>query len=173
MNPYVKLAQKTISKYVSEGKIIDISEADKELNFKRAGCFVTLHLKDSNELRGCIGTILPTCKTIAQEIINNAISATQDPRFMPLSKKELDNINISVDVLEEPEPIESAGSLDPNKYGVIVRSKDGRTGLLLPDIDGIDDVNYQIAIARQKANILPQEPIYLFRFEVKRFFEDS
>ncbi len=169
MNAYVELAQKTIRIYLEKGQVFDPELAPELLRKKRAGCFVSLHLKDNDELRGCIGTILPTCKNLAGEIINNAISACQDPRFLPVSKAEFDNLDISVDVLSKPEPIPSIGSLDPKKYGVIVKSKDGRTGLLLPDLEGVDDATYQVAIAREKAGIKPEESVYLYRFTVDRF----
>ncbi|MGA2667022.1 MAG: AmmeMemoRadiSam system protein A [Patescibacteria group bacterium] len=167
MNPPVSTAKKAIENYVNSGQIITVENPDHH----RAGCFVSIHKKSSGELRGCIGTILPACKNLSLEIINNAISACQDPRFEPITQKELDDLNISVDILSEPEPIESTKSLDPKKYGVIVKSKDGRTGLLLPDLDGIDDAMYQIAIAREKAGISVNEPIYLYRFTVERFKE--
>lgn len=168
MNEYVDLAQKTIINYLKNGKVI-ANEPKSKLNHKRAGCFVSLHLKNNNELRGCIGTILPTCKNLAAEIINNAISACSDPRFLPVEKSEIDNLDISVDVLSEPEPIQSINSLDPKKYGVIVKAQDGRTGLLLPDLEGVDDAAYQIAIARGKAGIQPNEPVFLYRFTVDRY----
>ena len=171
MNPYIFLAQKTIKEYLSAKKLPDVNGTPQELRSRRAGCFVSLHTKDTDELRGCIGTILPTCKTLAGEIVNNAVSACQDPRFEPVTKNECDNLDISVDVLSEPEPISSPKLLDPKKYGVIVKAHDGRTGLLLPDLEGIDDTNYQVAIAKQKAGILPNENVYLYRFTVNRYKE--
>lgn len=169
MNSYVKLAQDAIINYINFKKVINVDKLTGELNKKRAGCFISLHLKDTDELRGCIGTILPTCKNLSLEIINNAISACNDPRFLPLSKTELNNLDISVDILSDPEPISSEKLLNPKKYGVIIKAKDGRTGLLLPDLEGIDDPNYQVAIARQKAGISPNESIYLYRFTVNRY----
>lgn len=169
MNPYLELAQKTIANYLNEGEIFDTGQAPEDLKQKRAGCFVSLHKKDTQELRGCIGTILPTCKNLAGEIINNAISACNDPRFEPLKKNEINNLDISVDVLSEPESISSEKSLDTKKYGVIVKSKDGRTGLLLPDLDGVNEAGYQVAIAKEKAGISPEESIYLYRFTTQRY----
>ena len=73
----------------------------------------------------------------------------------------------SVDVLGEPEAIESKEQLDVKRYGVIVTSGYKR-GLLLPDLDGVDTVEEQIAIASRKAGIRPGEPVSLQRFEVIR-----
>ncbi len=169
MNSYVKLAINTINNYISNGDIFDSSKADSILQSKKAGCFVTIHKKSNKELRGCIGTIIPTCKNLAGEIINNAISACQDSRFEPVSKNELNDLDISVDVLSPPEQIKTPEELNPKKYGVIVKAKDGRTGLLLPDLEGVDDINHQISIAEQKAGIDPKEDISLYRFSVKRY----
>lgn len=172
MNENLQLAKKAIQAYLKNGEIFDPQVKFKSLNSQKAGCFVSIHLKGSNELRGCIGTILPTCKNLAYEIINNAISACRDPRFLPISKEEIANLDISVDILSAPEPIDSEKLLDTKKYGVIVKSADGRTGLLLPDLEGVDDVGYQLEIARQKAGILPNEKVSLFRFQVHRYKEN-
>ena len=73
-----------------------------------------------------------------------------------------------MDVLTRPEPVESKDELDPRKYGVIVECG-FRRGLLLPDLEGVDSVDYQIDICRQKGGIAPDEPVKLYRFEVKRY----
>jgi AmmeMemoRadiSam system protein A len=122
-------------------------------------------------LRGCIGTIEPTQANVALEVIQNAISAaTQDPRFPPIVPEELADLDIKVDVLGEPEPVDGLEELDPKRYGVIVKSaRDWRRGLLLPDLEGVDTVESQVDIARRKAGIRPDEPIELYRFEVVRY----
>jgi AMMECR1 domain-containing protein len=48
-------------------------------------------------------------------------------------------------------------------------ARDRRRGLLLPDLEGVDTVEYQVDIARRKAGIMPNEPIELYRFEVIRY----
>jgi AmmeMemoRadiSam system protein A len=130
---------------------------------------VFICLKIRGTLRGCIGTFQPAEPTIAHETVKNAISAaTCDPRFACVRASELDSIEYTVDVLTPPEKVSSKDELNPRKYGVIVRAG-GRRGLLLPDIEGVDTVDYQVGIAMQKAGILPGTPIELFRFEVKRY----
>ena len=127
---------------------------------------MSLH-KDGN-LRGCIGTILATRDNLAEEILQNAISAcSRDPRFSPVEVDELDDIEYSVDVLGEPERIFSVNDLNVKRYGVIVENG-GRRGLLLPDLEGVDTVEEQIAIAKRKAGIRPEEKVSLWRFEVIR-----
>ena len=172
MSDCLQLAKNAIQAYLKNGEIFDPKAEFNNLQRQKAGCFVSIHLRESDELRGCIGTISPTCKNLAYEIINNAISACRDPRFLPISKQELANLDISVDILSQTEPIASEKLLDPKKYGVIVKSADGRTGLLLPDLEGVNDVNYQLEIARQKAGILPDEKVSLFRFQVHRYKEN-
>ena len=132
----------------------------------RAGAFVSIH--SHGRLRGCIGTIAPTTRCVAQEIIRNAVSAsTQDPRFAPITEDELKWLEVSVDVLGEPEKIDSADQLDVKRYGVIV-SCGSRRGLLLPDLDGVDTPAQQISIALQKGGIREHENYQLERFEVIR-----
>ena len=163
----VKLARDTIDKYVREHAALSLPKSLPAELKKRAGVFVSLHRK--NALRGCIGTFMPTTENVAEEVVRNAIeAATRDPRFPPLREDELEGLEISVDVLSEPEPAKSKSELDAKKYGVIVKAG-ARRGLLLPDLDGVDTVEEQIDICRQKAGISPSEPVELFKFVVERF----
>jgi AmmeMemoRadiSam system protein A len=166
-HPLVRLARKTIETYVREGQVIEPPEDLTPEMEKRAGAFVSIH--KHGMLRGCIGTIEPAQANVAQEVIQNAISAaTRDPRFPPITSDELADLNIKVDVLGEPELVESMEDLDAKRYGVIVESG-WKRGLLLPDLEGVDTVEQQVEIARRKAWIGPEEPIQLYRFEVKRY----
>ncbi len=168
-SPHVELARTAIEKWVRERRILDPEEKaglPEELKRKRAGAFVSI--KKRGELRGCIGTFQPTRETLAEEIISNAISAaTRDPRFPPVSPEELRELDISVDVLSDPEPVNDISQLDPRRYGVIVQSG-ARVGLLLPDLEGVDTVEEQLEIARRKAGIGQHEPIHIYRFTVER-----
>ncbi len=164
---YIRLARTTIDTYVRTGNIIDVpQDLDKEMSHRRAGVFVSI--KEDGRLRGCIGTIQAVQTSIAEEIITNAISAsTRDPRFSPIEPWELDRLTISVDVLGEKEKIDSPERLDPKRYGVIV-TKGHKRGLLLPNLEGVDTVEKQIAIAKRKAGIREDDPVELERFEVIR-----
>lgn len=166
-DPYVALARKALEMYVTSSAAIDVPDVlPPEMANKRAGVFVSI--KKSGKLRGCIGTIFPTRKNIADEIIRNAISAgTDDPRFNPVEESELDSLEYSVDVLGEPEAISSKDELDVKRYGVIVRSG-MRSGLLLPDLEGVDTPGEQVSIALRKAGIRPEEKFSMERFEVIR-----
>ena len=165
---YVKLARATVNAWVRDRKRPELPpELPEEMRRERAGVFVSLH-KDGR-LRGCIGTIQAAQRSIAEEIIENGISAaTRDPRFSPVRPEELDALEISVDVLAEPEKIRSKDELDVRKYGVIV-SKGRRRGLLLPNLDGVDSVEEQISIALRKAGLSEREKEFdMERFEVVR-----
>ena len=165
---YVRLARATINSWVGEKRRPSLPEnLPEEMLKKRAGVFVSLH-KDGR-LRGCIGTIQAARNSIAEEIVENGISAaTKDPRFSPVRPEELDALEISVDVLGEPEKISSKEELDVKRYGVIV-SKGFRRGLLLPNLDGIDSVDEQVSIALQKAGLSAREKNFeMERFEVVR-----
>ena len=175
---YVRLARLSLESYIRSGKKIRVPEdlflltGDGEeipdaLLHTQAGAFVSIHKQGM--LRGCIGTIGPTAKNLAQEIVNNAISAsTRDPRFDPIRESELDWLEINVDVLGEAEDIDSMDQLDVKRYGVIVSTKDGRRGLLLPDLDGVDTPEEQVSIAMRKGGIQKHERYFLQRFEVVR-----
>ncbi|MBN1289905.1 MAG: AmmeMemoRadiSam system protein A [Actinobacteria bacterium] len=167
MSEFTRLARKVIESYVRGNGIPSIEDTSEELTARKAGVFVSL--KKQGELRGCIGTIEPATASIAEEIAGNAVSsATRDPRFPPVSPEELDDLEYSVDILEEPEEISDISFLDPQEYGVIVRSG-RRSGLLLPDLEGVDTPENQVAIARMKARISPSEPVQLYRFKVTRY----
>ena len=127
------------------------------------GVFVTL--RKHGQLRGCIGHLAPTQRTLAEEVAAVAVAAGhQDSRFPPVSRDELPELEYEVSLLTPPEPT-TRDQLDPRRYGVIV-SSGWRRGVLLPDLDGVDTVDEQIAICRRKAGIGPHEPITLERFQV-------
>ncbi len=170
-DPYASLARKSVEYYVNHQKQMNADiymgmDLPAELLNTRAGAFVSL--KKNGQLRGCIGTILPTQATLAEEIVGNGVSAcARDPRFLPVTPGELPDLVYSVDVLSEPERIESAEELDVKRYGVIV-TQGNRRGLLLPNLDGVDTIEEQIAIASDKAGIRRGSEVELQRFEVVR-----
>ena len=163
------LAKKTIEEYILHGRMYEIDQdLSEELN-REAGVFVTL--KKNGDLRGCIGTIRPTQKNIAAEVQKNAISAAEhDPRFPAVSGDELNEIDYSVDIIGEMEKVDSKEELNPKKFGIMVKGGH-QTGLLLPDLEGIDTIEKQINIARKKAGLSKDADIEIYRFEVKRYKE--
>jgi len=194
MHQLVELAKKAVETFIQEGRIISPpNDLPKEFFERKAGTFVTIE-KDGN-LRGCIGTYLPIRKNIAEEIIYNAIAAaTEDYRFGPIGKEELPHLSYTVYILNEPELVKDLKELDPQKYGIIVKTVPiftnkhkfdheysrmdvifnghfvAKTGLLLPDLEGIDTIEKQISITCQKGGINPRgEKFLIYRFTVEKY----
>jgi len=164
-NP-VRLARASIEAYVNGRKRLSTVGMASDLKNRRAGAFVSIHKE--GRLRGCIGTIAATQSSLADEIVANAIAAcSRDPRFDPIRPDELPYLEISVDVLGEASSCEKE-DLDPKRYGVIVR-RGGRTGLLLPNLEGVDTIAKQLSIALSKAGIDESEEYAIERFEVVRY----
>jgi len=167
MHPIVTLAKNAVEKHILDNEILSSPDKQVPEMKNKAGVFVSIKKRD--ELRGCIGTFLPSTDNVADEIIQNAISAaTSDPRFSPVDSTELPELKYSVDILSLPEEVKNSEELDPKRYGIIVKSGNQR-GLLLPDLEGVNTVDEQIRIALMKAGISSDEQIELFRFEVKRY----
>jgi len=167
----VIIARRTLESYLTQHHTLTPDDlADLDLGVfasQRAGVFVSLHAH--GQLRGCIGTTGPTTASVVTEIIQNAISAAiHDPRFDPVRAAELPDLEISVDILGPAEPVADKSVLDPRVFGIIVRHR-GRTGLLLPDLDGVDTIADQLAIACRKAGIAADEPYTIERFRVTRY----
>lgn len=165
---WVRLARLALETYATTGeKLAEPPDGlPEEMLSESAGAFVSLHIE--GRLRGCMGTTAPTTGCVAEEIMRNAVAAgSEDPRFEPVTRDELPRLEYGVDVLTEPERISGPDELDAKKYGVIVECE-GRRGLLLPDLPGIETVEEQIDIARQKAGIRRGKTLELSRFEVKR-----
>jgi len=166
-----QLAKKTVEEYIKKRKLFSFSGKLEGVNVERAGTFVSIKTT-KHELRGCIGTIFPTEDSVKQEIINNAIAAsTRDPRFYPITEQELDNLKYSVDILSEPILIKNISELNPKIFGIIVTSETGKQGVLLPDLEGVDTIELQIEICKQKAGIHPNEKILIKKFKVDRYSE--
>ena len=169
MDSYTDLAKKAVEEFIQNHKTIDTpNNLSQEMYTKKAGVFVTLFY--GNELRGCIGTYLPYHENIAKEIIDNAVSAcSKDNRFYPITPDELPELRYEVSILSVPQYISDISTHDPQKYGIIVKTHDGRCGLLLPHLEGIDRVEQQIEIASQKGGINPlSDGVSYYQFTVEK-----
>lgn len=166
-HPYLELAIRAVQYYLENGKILPCpDDLPAELQ-TRAGAFVSI--KKDKKLRGCIGSIAPTEKNLAMEIISNAVNAaTKDPRFSPVTKNELPDLAFSVDILGPTEKVDKVSELNCKKYGIIINSG-SKQGVLLPNLEGVNTVEEQIRICRAKANLNAIESIDIYRFEVKRY----
>jgi len=168
VHPFVALARQAIETYLTTGQRLP-PPTPLPAELAEPGCvFVSLHLADGT-LRGCRGTITPTEPTLAEAIIQTAIaSATDDPRFTPLSPAEMERLMIKVDVLGPLEVVSDVGQLDEKIYGVLVQSGRQRA-LLLPDIAAVKSVPHQLELVRHKAGLSSNEPAELYRFTVTRY----
>lgn len=181
-----ELAKQSVEVDIRENRIISpFDDLSEEFLKRRAGTFVTI--ERNGNLRGCIGTYLPTRINIAEEVIRNAISAaTEDYRFGPIQKEELPYLTYTVYILSEPELVENISELDPKKFGIIVKTVpitypnstdvvfNGhlpfKSGLLLPDLEGVDTIEQQLSLACQKGGIDPtREKIFIYRFSVEKY----
>lgn len=125
------IARDTIYEYVQNGKILDVRETDPRL-MKEEGAFVTIH--KSGNLRGCIGNILgqgPLYLTVRDMAIS---SAAKDPRFSPVTKEELADLDVEVSVLSKPRVIRSVEEITLGRHGVIVSQGLFHHGVFLPQV---------------------------------------
>lgn len=124
----VQLARKAVREYLETRKHINVPEATPKKLLQPYGVFVTISnvQHGKKELRGCIGYPYPTTP-LAQAVIESAISsATQDPRFYPLTLTELDNVIFEISILTPPQKITVE---KPNEY--ISKIKVGEDGLIV------------------------------------------
>jgi len=171
MNPYVLLAKEAVENYIRDGKIIaPAKDLPEEFFERKSGVFVTIE-KDGR-LRGCIGTYLPVRDNIGEEIIYNAIAAAvEDDRFGAIKKTELPSLSYTVYFLNKPEKVSDIAELNPKKFGIIVKAGE-RSGLLLPDLEGVNTVAEQISICCQKGGIvLKQGNVEIYKFTVEKHEE--
>jgi len=166
-HPYVSLARESIHHYLSHHEKLSCpSPLSNDLK-SRSGAFVSI--KKLHQLRGCIGTLEPCEPSLAMEIIENALKAAlHDPRFSPITSDELQDLTYSIDVVRPMEKVSNASELDHKVYGLVVKSN-GKQGVLLPDLEGVESIEEQIQICRGKGRIPDDAPIEMHRFRVERF----
>ncbi|MDP8260047.1 MAG: AmmeMemoRadiSam system protein B [Candidatus Gygaella obscura] len=126
----LEIARKTLIEFLKSGNSIALDDTDPALLAER-GVFVTLHKAGS--LRGCIGNIYPRGK-LNKTVQDMAISAaTQDPRFSPVKREELGDIDIEISVLTVPKRVNSIDEIVLGRHGVIVE-KGFNKGVFLPQV---------------------------------------
>ncbi len=166
-HPYVALATRSVRHYLEHGVTLPCPANLTEDLLQPKGAFVSI--KNGNKLRGCIGELTPTHDNLAIEIIQNAVAAaSRDPRFAPVSRDEIENLTISVDVLTPLEKVDDVSLLDCKKFGLTVTVAD-KQGVLLPDLEGVDTVAEQLRICLKKGGIDASESYEMHRFEVERY----
>lgn len=162
MLPHV--AREAIRAALENREAETVVEADGPLA-EPAPVFVTLRIGD--RLRGCIGSLVALTDNLVAETEDRARAAAfDDPRFPGLTLDELDRTSIEVSILRPLQPVASLDELDPDRYGIEVRDRAGRRAVLLPEIEGVDTVEQQIKVTRQKAGIPPGNELEIRKFSV-------
>jgi AmmeMemoRadiSam system protein B/AmmeMemoRadiSam system protein A len=124
------LARQAIQEFVAENKILEYKTDNPNLLIER-GAFVTL--KKNGQLRGCIGFIEPVLP-LYETVIRTAIyAATQDPRFEPVTREELKELELEISVLTPLQKIENPRLVEVGKHGLVI-SMGNKKGLLLPQV---------------------------------------
>ena len=167
----LKMARDSIVHYLKTGKTLEVKESDPVLN-REMGAFVTLH--EHGKLRGCIGNMVGrgpfylTVREMAKE------AATGDPRFRPVTLREMKDIDIEISALSPMEKIENPDIIEVGKHGVMVKGA-FRSGVYLPQVateTGWNREQFMNSLCGQKAGMAPDAwkkgecDIYVFTAEV-------
>ncbi len=124
------IARETLTNFIQNGKVTEYNESGPRL-LVNEGAFVTL--RKNGQLRGCIGNIIGK-KPLYETVRDMAIAAaTQDPRFKPVDKGELQDLEIEISVLSVPHKINNVSEIVLGRHGVIV-SQGSHTGVFLPQV---------------------------------------
>ena len=166
------LARNTMETFVKTGKVLQYTNRDARFN-EYEGAFVTLEKKGS--LRGCIGHIIgdqELFKTVRDMTI---AAASEDPRFKPVGKEELADLDVEISVLSKPWPIKSVDDIEMGKHGVIVKQGSFNQGVFLPQVatdTGWSKEKFLAELCSQKAGLPsdcwknPRTSIYIFTADV-------
>jgi AmmeMemoRadiSam system protein A len=171
MHPLLDLARQAIAANISGAPLPTVGRGDGDASDQERlpsqGVFVTL-FSPGKQLRGCIGRMQPMHTDLRDEIATCAVAAaTRDPRFPPVERHELEQLELEISLLGPEERVGDERALDPRRFGVVVRHA-GRTGVLLPEVQGVDSAREQVAIALRKGGIDPASPYELTRFPVTK-----
>lgn len=151
----LKIAKETVESFVATGKVPEFKITNERLK-QTQGAFVTLN-KDG-QLRGCIGQIVPSNKPLWQVVRDMAVAAcSEDNRFNPVSKDELNKLEYEVSVLSIPEPIDDWRKIELGKHGVIIK-QGGHSGVFLPQVateTGWSLEEFLSELCWQKAGLAP------------------
>ncbi len=148
----VKTARKTVTEFLTNGTKLKLNDKFKEDFSFKSGVFVTLN--NSLGLRGCIGYPLPDRQLFTALEDASIAAATEDPRFPPVKKEELDTMIFEVTVLTPPEKI-----LVDNPQQYLSEVKIGRDGLI-------------IKYGFNSGLLLPQVPVE-YGWDVEEFLEHT
>ena len=147
--------EKAVRNGMRRGAGIDVSDAPKSTRAKM-GAFVTLNDKATGALRGCIGEIMPM-RPLVEAVAARAVdSALGDPRFSPVSERELANLRVEVSALTPPMPVESWRDIVLGRDGMTLE-KNGCFAVFLPQVapEQAWDLPTTLSYLSQKAGLSP------------------
>jgi AmmeMemoRadiSam system protein A len=84
------------------------------------------------ELRGCVGYVLPTCPVYRAVAETARAAAFDDNRFRPVTIEEAPHLEIELSILSTPQPIRPE-EIEVGHHGLLVSWR-GQRGLLLPQV---------------------------------------
>ena len=127
----LRLARRALRDYLTNGQYPEIPTGSGAMLQARPA-FVTLRLRETRALRGCIGQVTAH-GPLVESVMKMAVAAgTEDPRFPPVKLDELDDLRFEISALTPMEPI-AAESVEVGRHGLMIRHQ-GRSGLLLPQV---------------------------------------
>lgn len=164
---YSKLAQEAAAYYVRYHETMPTPfPVSQELNRQRA-CYISILETPGRRLRSMYGQILPAQNSLAQEIIINTIQALTYNPHRPVRRADLKQLIYSVAVLGPPQRVSSLYHLNPQTFGLYVKSDRGKYAILLPQRAGIETAEEQLATAWRESGIEPNsEAVTMYRFAV-------
>lgn len=165
-----------------QGKDLPVPKDIPDRFRKKSGVFVTLNTYPDRDLRGCIGYPEPIMPLVGAVIDSAVSAAARDPRFVPVTARELGHIVVEVSLLTPPELVKVK---DPREYlkaiiigrdGLIADNGFGR-GLLLPQVpveqgwDVHEFLDHTCMKARLPADAWTEKGTRLYRFTAEIFDE--
>ena len=169
----LKLARDTLQEYLSTRRRLPFEPTSPALLDRRA-TFVTLRHRLTHDLRGCRGEIeaqYPLWESVQRVSI---LSATDDPRFAPMTLRELPDMHIEISMLTPLERVANADEIVVGRHGVMIRHG-RRGGLFLPQVpveQGWDRDEYLSTLCWMKAGLppdawrKPETELYVFESEI-------
>lgn len=144
---------------VWKGEAIQLQYPTDPLFQKPLAVFVTA--KKNGEVRGCMGTLLPREKSLADEILKNLKKAfSQDPRHRPIRSDELAEMEIYISALSSPKLLSKPYQINPARDAILMRSG-SKEAIALPG--EAKTLRYLLAFLKSKAGIQKSDHFLLYR----------
>ena len=167
MDIRVKLAQTVTEEFVRRRRETALpAYLPVELAQQRA-CYVYIYVKPGQHLKAVCGYPLPRQKTLAEEIRENTVQAISGPRYLFIKKADLGSLMYSVAVLDPLQRVSDLTHLQPQKFGLYLRSEAGRWAVVMPQRPGVETPQDQLATALREASVSQRRASYImYRFGV-------